>query len=112
MCHTKYKIPVNFADDNSYYPGINHSAERDVELEEYVYSIHKYVDWVIGNVDLHNTVVHAMGMPEGYFYAPYIPLTAPVDVNAVSFAQMKLVFERYANKIIKNDIQHLIYHSS
>lgn len=75
MCHTQRKLKAqwtpelatdlnDFHGDNSYYPGINHGDEVDMELEEYIWSIHKCID---------AGVILTKFKRGGYTYVPYVP---------------------------------------
>jgi len=44
MCHSMIKIKADWKNDNSYYPGINHSDDIEIELVEYIWSIHRNID--------------------------------------------------------------------
>ena len=71
-----------------------------MELDEYIWSIHSYIDWVTHNTQLRNDIMNASSVPNKYLtgiktkqyikpgivYAPYIPMI----VTAIKAKQRKL----------------------
>ena len=85
MCH-RTKIKHDWQDDLSYYPGINHSGE--MELEEYIWLIHKDIDLALFNILLKEEVMLTTGIKKtpdrnpAFIYAPYVPMYKTPIVTA------------------------------
>lgn len=113
----KFKIPVKIEDDMSYYLGLSHAKYEEVELEEYVWSIHERIDSALTTIRLNDNIINAIGIPKsyltgfkgqqyispGYVYAPYITMyNTPVINNTRK--DIYGIYDRYKNKIINSKI--------
>lgn len=67
MIEKKFQIPVEPEDDTSYYPGISHTSAREVELEEYIWSMHQYIDAGLIFIRLNNNIKNASATRKSYF---------------------------------------------
>jgi len=65
--NTKVRMKMPEENETSYYPGVQHNSWWcDVELEEYIWSIHKEIDWSLYNTTLRDNIINATGIPKSY----------------------------------------------
>ena len=96
----KVKIPHNQDDDLSYYPGLNHSGEIEIEFDEYIWLIHELIDESVQNHYIlpfkRKTYISA-----GYVYAPYIPL---MPLKTYANPTRQTMIQRISNLITKGKL--------
>ena len=91
MCYTKPAVFLN--------------SPNELELEDYIWSIHEYIDFVTGTTRLKTSIYNSMGIPHKYIVNHHNGPTIVTGIKGNTYITPGIVYAPYIpiNRIQKNE---------